>query len=130
MTRMSRSPRRVLRAWPRRRPAPAARGAARRRLARLADPGRHADGELAGRDVLGDDGARAGLGAVADRRRRTSIVSTPRKAPGADAGPVLAAAVVVGRDRARADVRPLADVGVAEVAHVVLLHARARGARS
>ncbi len=45
----------------------------------------------------------------------------------ADRRPLLAPAVVVGRDRARPDVRPGADRGVAQVAHVVLLDARRRG---
>ena len=50
------------------------------------------------------------------------------KAPLADRRPVLARAVVVGGDRAGPDVRAGADVGVAEVAHVVLLDARAEAA--
>ena len=55
----------------------------------------------------------------------TSIVSTPRNAPSPIVVAVLARAVVVGGDRAGADVDALADLGVAEVAHVVLLRAGA-----
>ena len=53
----------------------------------------------------------------------TSIVSTPRKTPSPIVVRCLRRAVVVGGDRAGPDVRPGADVGVAEVAHVVLLDA-------
>ena len=44
----------------------------------------------------------------------------------ADGRRVLARAVVVGCDGARADVDPLADLGVAEVRHVVLLQSQRR----
>ena len=99
---------------------------ARARLDRpwVADPGRDADRELARRDVARDDGAGAGLRPVAERDRSTEHRVDAEEDALADLGVVLADAVVVGGDRARPDVRPRADVGVAEVAHVVLLDAR------
>ena len=63
-------------------------------------------------------------------RGATIIVSTPMNAPSPIVVAVLARAVVVGGDGAGADVDALADLGVAEIAHVVLLRARRRGACS
>src|SRR5712691_8500798 len=94
-------------------------------MARLANPCRNTDGELPRRDVLRDDGAGAGPRIVADRERRPEHRVDTEEDPLADRRPMLALAVVVGGDRAGADVRLRPDVGVSEVAHVVLLHARA-----
>ena len=55
----------------------------------------------------------------------TSEVWTPVRTSPADHRAVLAAAVVVGGDRAGADVRARADVGVADVGEVRDLGARA-----
>ena len=60
----------------------------------------------------------------------TSIVSTPRNAFGPTRVRFFVAAVPVGGDRAGAHVRAVADLGVAEVAHVVLLDRASRGASS
>ena len=102
---------------------------------------------------VSDRGLARGSRMRAARRRRacrpgTSRVTTapaPVRAPGADVArrddhrvdaderavadrrAVLARAVVVGGDGAGADVHALADLGVAEVAHVVLLGAAPRG---
>ena len=59
-------------------------------------------------------------------RGATIIVSTPMNAPSPIVVAVLVRAVVVGGDRAGPDVDALADLGVAEVAHVVLLGAGAQ----
>ena len=65
------------------------------------------------------DGPGAGRGAVADRRpgRRTCCCE-PVRACRPIVGAVLGDAVVVGEDRARADVGALADLGVADVGQV------------
>ena len=86
-------------------PARRGSGAAGSGWARVAHPGRHPDRELAGRDVLRDDRAGAGLRVVADRQRRAEHRVDAEEDPLADRRPVLRAAVVVGRDRAGADVR-------------------------
>ena len=89
--------------------------------ARLADAGRDADGELAGRDGPGDDRAGPRPGAVADLDRGDEHGVDAEEGALADGRAVLGPAVPVGGDRAGAHVRPVAELGVAEVAHVVLL---------
>src|SRR4051812_21114300 len=76
------------------------------------------DAERPRRHVVRDHGARGRIGPVADRDRghERGVDGDPHA--GADGGPVLAAAVVVGGDRARADVRALADLRVADVGQV------------
>ena len=49
--------------------------------ARLAQPGRHAQGQHAGRHVPGHDGPGAGSGPSPSSTGATSIVSEPRKTP-------------------------------------------------
>src|SRR5258706_4655861 len=93
-------------------------------LARLANPCRNADRELPRGDVLRDDGAGAGSGIVADRERRPEHRVDAEEDPLADRRPMLALAVEVGGDRPGADVRLGPELRVAEIAHVVLLHAR------
>ena len=62
---------------------------------------------------------------VADLDRGDEHRVDAEEGPLADRRPVLRPAVPVGGDRAGAHVRPLAELGVAEVAHVVLLDAGA-----
>ncbi len=61
------------------------------------------------RDVLGDDAARADIGAVADFDRGHERRVRADEGPLADLGPVLVEAVVVAEDGAGADVGPGAD---------------------
>ena len=92
---------------------------ARRSAQPSAITGRHALGERARRHVVGHDRARAGR-----RRRRRPRPARPATCwipvctSVADLGAVLVAAVVVGGDRAGADVRAGADLGVADVGEV------------
>jgi hypothetical protein len=74
--------------------------------------------------VLRDHGASAGPGAVANFHRGDEHRVDAEEGVPAHACPVLDPAVPVGSDRTRADVRALADLGVADVAHVVLLDPR------
>jgi hypothetical protein len=71
--------------------------------------------------------ARAGPGprALADGPRGDDHRVDPDERAIADRGPCLVSAVEVGGDRAGADVHARADLGVAEIAHVVLLGTRA-----
>src|SRR5438309_3390176 len=73
------------------------------------------DGEGARRDVPGDRGAGADVGALADRegRHQARVRADKRAVP--DAGLVLGDAVVVAGDRPGADVHRLADGRVADV---------------
>ena len=87
----------------------------------FAKPGGHADREHAGRDVVRHDRAGAGPRTVADRDRGDEHRVRADERVGADRRAVLPSAVEVGRDRPGADVRPLADVRVPDVAEVVLL---------
>src|SRR3954463_6651496 len=66
------------------------------------------DAERVRRNVLGDHATRSGVRAIADRDRRDERRVDTRPDVGADRRAVLVAAVVVGRDVARADVRVLA----------------------
>src|SRR5262245_32380302 len=79
------------------------------------------DRERPGRDVLRDDRARSDPSVVANRDRSNEHIVAARvdvaadlraELPGAELGPV------VGRDRARADVRLLAHAGIADVRQV------------
>src|SRR3954464_5112228 len=63
------------------------------------------DAERVLRDVLGDHATRSGVCAVADFDRRDERGVHARPHVGPDRSAVLLAAVVVGRDVARADVR-------------------------
>ena len=75
-----------------------------------------------------DHGAGARLAVVAQRHRRAEHRVDAQEHPLADRGPVLPDAVVVGGDGAGAHVRVRPDVGVAEVADVVLAHVLAEPA--
>src|SRR6187431_3146877 len=66
----------------------------------------------------------AGLGALADVARRDDHRVDADEGAVADRRSVLARPVVIRGDRARADVGVLADLRVAQVAHVVLLRTR------
>src|SRR3990170_1993184 len=77
------------------------------------------DRERARRDVLRDDRAGPDVGIGPDGERRDQARVRPDEGPGADLRLVLRDAVVVAGDGARADVRPLADGRVPEVADVV-----------
>ncbi len=81
--------------------------------------------ERVGRHVLGDDAARADIGALADRDRRDQGGVRADEGAGADLGAVLVEAVVVAGDGAGADVGAGADARVAEIGEVVGLGARA-----
>ena len=72
--------------------------------ARLADPGGHAHGELAGRHIAGHDGPGPGPGALPDRDRGDEHRVDADERAVADRGRVLRRPVVVGGDRARPDV--------------------------
>ena len=79
------------------------------------------------RHVAPDHGAAAGRGTVADvDRGHEGVVGAGAGQP-ADAGAVLGDPVVVGEDRAGADVGPVADLGVADVGQVRHLGAVADG---
>ena len=91
---------------------------------RLAHPGRHPDRELARRHVPRDDGAGAGLRVVADRQRAPGASCRRRGRP---ARPIVVRCFC--RPSKLAVIVPaptfvsVAELGVAEIAHVVLLHA-------
>ena len=82
-----------------------------------------AEGERSGRHILGEGGAgRHGHPfAEADRCHQHRIRA--RFAAGSDHGAVLVDAVVVGGDRAGADVHLAAQIGIAQIAQVVGFHA-------
>ena len=82
------------------------------RLALAGDP------ERAGRHVLRDRRVRRREGVVAERHRRDERRVDARVHAIADRRAVLVDAVVVGGDRRGAEVRVLADVGVADVGEV------------
>src|SRR5882757_3979273 len=67
------------------------------------------DGERAGRDVFGDDGARAGVGALAHDHRRDQRRVRTNEGTIADLGAMLVEAVIVARDRTRSDIGTVAD---------------------
>ena len=75
---------------------------------------------LPGGHVPGDDRPGPGLRPVAEGHRRAEHRVDAEEDALSDRRAVLVHPVVVGRDRARADVGVLADVGVAQVAVVVL----------
>src|ERR1035437_1676326 len=81
-------------------------------LARASDPQR------ARGNVLADHVTGARVGVVADAHRGNECGVDADLDPGADRGAVLAVAVVVGGDRAGADVRRLTDIGIADVGQV------------
>ena len=83
--------------------------------------------QRAGRDVLAQHGARAGVGAVADGHRRDEHGVRAGAHVRADGGALLGRAVVVDEHAGRADVAVLADVGVADVGQVRHLGAGADG---
>src|SRR6185312_6878944 len=83
------------------------------------------DPERARRHLVGDDRAGPDPGVVADRHGRDERGVDAAVDPFADRRAVLAAAVVVGGDRARAEVRAGADLGVADVGEVRHLRALA-----
>src|SRR4051794_9458866 len=76
------------------------------------------DAERVGRDVLGDDATRCRPRAIADFDGRDERRVHGGLDVGPDRGAMLVPAVVVGGDVAGADVRVLADVGVADVGQV------------
>src|SRR6476661_5509050 len=73
------------------------------------------DGERPRGHVAAYDGAAGRAGAVADRDRRDEGVVGPGLRVPADRRAALGDSVVVGEDRAGADVGALADLGVADV---------------
>ena len=77
-----------------------------------------AHGERTGRDVAADHAAGAGVGAVADLDGCDEHVVRTGAGVRADHGAVLVHAVVVHRDRRRADVGLDTDLGVADVRQV------------
>src|SRR5947209_19036947 len=87
-------------------------------LARARDP------EGAGGYVLGDHRSGGRVCVVADRHRSDERRVDARLDSRADRRAVLAGAVVVGRDRARAQVRVLADGGIADVGEIGYLRPR------
>src|SRR5207247_476941 len=95
--------------------------------ARLDGTRRHADYGLAGGDVARHHRPGAGPGPSADRDRCAQHGVDPEERAVADHGAVLLAAVEVGGDRAGADVHLLPDLGVAEVAEVMLLGSGSQG---
>ena len=78
-----------------------------------------------GRDVLGDDAARADIGALADLDRRHQRGVGADKGAGADLGAMLVEAVIVAGDGAGADISARADAGIADISEVVNLGALA-----
>ena len=94
-----------------------------------AQPGRCSCGRAlqrqgVGLHVLGDDAARADVGAVADLDRRHERRVGADEGALADVGEVLVEAVVVAEDGAGADVGALAHAAVADIGEVVGLGAR------
>ena len=83
------------------------------------------DGQLVGRDILGDHRSRADDRAVADADRRDQRAVRADEGARADLGPIFAEAVVIAGDGARADVGFRADRRVADVAQVIGLGALA-----
>ena len=73
------------------------------------------DRQAVGLDVLGDHRSGADDRAVADRHRRDQARVGADERPRADHRPILAEAVIIAGDRARADVGARADLGVADV---------------
>src|SRR6185436_15276670 len=73
-------------------------------------------------------GAGTGLRSLADLHGGDQHRVDAQEGVAPDARPVLGAAVPVRRDRAGPDVGALADLGIADVAHVVLLDPRAEAA--
>src|SRR4029078_11426175 len=90
------------------------------------DAGGDADRQLARGHILGHHGAGTGLGACTDLARRDDHRIDADERAIADRRPMLLGAVEVRGDRAGTDVGVLADLGIAEVAHVVLLRAGAQ----
>src|SRR5688572_16603497 len=91
----------------------------------LADPRRDPHGELAGGNVAGHHGPGAGPRPGADLARcHDHRVHADERAV-TDRRLVLSLAVVVRGDRPGAHVDPLADPGIAQVTHVMLLGVRA-----
>src|SRR5262249_40822274 len=99
-----------------------------RRRTAFPDPGGDAKGDLAGGDVARNHGAGTGVGAFAHGHRCAEDRVRADEGARVDGRGVLAHAVVVRRDRARADVHVLAHLRVADVAEVVLLGALADAA--
>src|SRR5574340_1137631 len=83
------------------------------------------DGERSGRDILDDRRSRANIGALSDANRRDELRIAANEGAVLDHRLVLLLAVVVARDRARADVHALADDRVAEIREVVRLRSPA-----
>src|SRR3954454_8826904 len=79
---------------------------------------RAGDAERVGRDVLGDDATRSRVGAIPDFHGGHEGRVDGGLHVGSDRRAVLVLPVVVGGDVAGADVRVLADVGVADVGEV------------
>src|ERR1019366_10713137 len=77
-----------------------------------------ADSQRAGRDIVGDHAARTHVSPVGDLNRRNQSRVTADKRAVADYRRVLVPAVVVTRNRARADVGFLANDRIAEVSQV------------
>src|SRR3954447_23629297 len=76
------------------------------------------DAERVRRDVLGDHATRSRVRAIADFDRGHERRVDAGLDIGPDPGPMLLAAVVVGRDVAGADVGVLSDIGVTDVGQV------------
>ena len=71
-----------------------------------------------GRNILSDDRSRSRIRSIADSNRSDEHVVRARARVSAHLGAVLVDAVVVGRNRAGANVGALADRGVADVREV------------
>ena len=107
---------------------PSARFGLRGRARRLPQPSTlllptRRDGDRVRRHRLRDRGARSHEGAGLEHERRDQVRVAADANALADRGAVLLLPVVVHRDRAAAEARVGADVGVADVRQVVRLHA-------
>src|SRR5690242_14750880 len=81
------------------------------------------DGERAGRDVFGDDGTRAGVGALAHFHRRNQRGVRADERAIADLGAMLVEAVIVAGDGTRTDIGAVADRRIAEISEMIGLRA-------
>jgi len=91
---------------------------------RRTDSGGHPHSQHPGRYVLCDHGTGPGPGSVAQLHWRHQHRVGAQEDAFADLGLVLPRSVVVAGNRARTDIGALTQLGVADVAEVMLLHAR------
>src|SRR5690606_3787798 len=77
------------------------------------------DGERIGRDILCDNAAGARIGAIADFHRRDERRVRADERARADIGEMLAEAVIIAGDGARADIRMRADARIADIREVI-----------